>query len=157
LTRLIEAEDADFAWMLGQGPGRAGLTLPPDGVDTPENLGVVRAIRSRLALAGVQGSWMMVADGEVVGLCGYLRPPGDTEAEIGYGVAPRRRRLGHASRAVAAMASAARSAGLTALTARTAPANAPSQKALLANGFVEIGRAVDPEDGEVVAWRLELR
>ncbi len=143
--------------MLGHGPGGGGLTVPPDGVDTPETLGVVRAIRSRLALAGVQGSWMMVAHGEVVGLCGYLRPPCEGEAEIGYGVAPRRRRLGHATRAVAAMAAAARSAGLLALTARTVPANGPSQKALVANGFVEIGRAVDPEDGEVIAWRLELR
>lgn len=51
--------------------------------------------------------WTIASDGEVVGLCSYLLPPENDKATIGYGVAEKRRRLGHATRAVAAMIQAA--------------------------------------------------
>ncbi len=138
MTALIEATDADFAWMLDDAPGRPDLALPPGGVDDAGTLAFLRGLRGRLNAAGVSGSWMIVADGEVVGLCGYLRPPADGKVEIGYGVAEAHRRRGHATAAVAAMVAAA------------------SQKALEANGFAQVGRRTDPDDGEVMAWRLTL-
>ena len=158
MTCLVEALDADFVWMLGGEASRPGLRLPPGGVDEPETLMTVRSIRDALGGDGQPGSWMMVADGEVVGLCGLVRPPSNlAEVEIGYGVAPARRRLGHAGRAVAAMIAAARTDSLTrAVTAVTAVDNIRSQAVLLRHGFTEVDREDRDEDGPVILWRLEL-
>ena len=159
MTHLIETLDADFDWMLGGPPSREGLTLPPGGVDAPETLDIVRDIHAAARDAGRPGAWMMVADGEIVGLCGAARGalrPG--ESEIGYGVAPARRRRGHASRAVAAMILMARAdPALRALTAVTAEDNHPSQAVLTRHGFVEAGRETRADDGPVILWRLDLR
>lgn len=158
MTALVEIRDADFPWLLGGATTRPGLNLPPGGVDTPETLAIVRAIHAALGGDGQPGSWMMVQDGEVVGLCGYVRPSGDgATVEIGYGVAAARRRLGHAGRAVAAMVAMARNdGGLRAVTAVTAEHNLPSQGVLILNGFVETGREHRDEDGPVILWRLNL-
>lgn len=117
---------------------------------------MLRGLFARVLAAHGTGSWMMVAEGEVVGLCGYKRPA-DTNGivEIGYGVAPSRRRLGHATRAVAAMvAETARDPLVKAIVAETAVDNAPSQRALAANGFLQRGTRYDAEDGTVVHWRF---
>jgi RimJ/RimL family protein N-acetyltransferase len=100
----------------------------------------------------------MVADGEVVGLCSYKVPPNaQRSVEIGYAVAPERRRFGHATRAVALLIEAARSDDrVGAITAETALANLPSQRVLIANGFEDVGRGMDDDEGETVVWRLEL-
>lgn len=154
MTELVAVEDADFAWMLGEAPGRAGLAAPPGGVDDPAVLAIVRRMTAALLKAHDRGSWMMVEAGEVVGLCSYRRAPDAAgEVEIGYGVAVARRNLGHATRAVAAMVEAARAdPKVRALTASTAVANLASQKALERNGFARIGRDMDPEDGELILW-----
>ncbi|MDR3513543.1 MAG: GNAT family protein [Caulobacteraceae bacterium] len=156
MTVLVAAEDADFAWMLGEGPGRPGLVLPPGGVDDPVNLAQVRAMCGKLRGAHDRGAWMIVCDGEVVGLCGYLRPPNaEGEVEIGYGVAASRRNRGHATRAVTALLDAvAEDPAAQVVTATTASANIASQRTLERNGFERIGIGFDPEDGEVVRWSL---
>ncbi len=158
MTELVEIRDADFPWLLGGEPTRPGLSLPPGGVDTPETLAIVRTIHAALGGDGQPGSWMMVEDGEVVGLCGYVRPSGDgAVVEIGYGVAAARRRRGHAGRAVGAMVAMARNNdGLRAVTAVTAEDNPPSHGVLVLNGFVETGREDRDEDGPVILWRLDL-
>jgi len=158
LTRLVEARDADFLWMLGGPPSRPRLRLPPGGVDDRETLIVVRSIHDALGGDGHPGSWLMVSDGEVVGLCGYARSPsGRGEVEIGYSVAPARRRLGHAGRAVARLlAVAAEDSGVRSVTAVTAEDNLPSQAVLVRHGFLEDGREVRDEDGPVILWRLRL-
>jgi RimJ/RimL family protein N-acetyltransferase len=155
---LIAAEDGDFAWMLGEGPGRAGLRLAPGGVDAPEVLAIVRGLAARLRETHDRGAWMMVEDGEVVGLCSYLRPPDAAGGvEIGYGVAETRRGRGCATRAVAAMLGEARAdPAVSVVLAATAVANLASQKALERNGFARTGVDIDPEDGEVIRWRFEL-
>lgn len=101
------------------------------------------------------GVWMMTADGEVVGLCGYKRPAdADGAVEIGYGVAASRRRCGHATRAVALMLDQARADPLVlSVVAETALDNIPSQRALEANGFMRVGERTDAEDGELILWR----
>lgn len=154
---LIAAEDSDFAWMLGETAGRPGLRLTPGGVDAPPVLSLVRGLAADLRQAYGPGAWMMVEDGEVVGLCSYIRPPADGEVEIGYGVAESRRGRGCATRAVAAMLEAARrDPALKAVVAGTALANFASQAALERNGFVRTGVAVDPDDGDVIRWRRDL-
>lgn len=158
MTELVEIRDADFSWFLGGATTRPGLSQPPGGVDTPETLAIVRTIHAALGGDGQPGSWMMVEEGEVVGLCGYVRPLGDGGmVEIGYGVAAARRRLGHAGRAVAAMVAMARNdGGLRAVTAVTAEDNLPSHGVLIQNGFVQTGREDRDEDGPVILWRLDL-
>ena len=152
---LVPAADAHFAWMLGEADAPDDLRLPPGGLDAPW---VFKWLRRTLPTLGGYGSWLMVAGGEVVGLCSYKRAPGaDGVIEVGYGVAPERRRLGHATRAAALLLAAARQdPRVRAVTAETALANLPSQRVLEANGFVQTGRSTDDDEGETIVWGLEL-
>ena len=158
MTRLIELQDADFDWLLNESaPVRAGLTRPPGGVDEPVVLNVVRRMTRSLTEAGCRGAWMVVADGEVVGLCSYKAPPSAGLAEIGYGTAASRRNRGHATLAVKAIIETARmEPTLKALIAETAVANPSSGRVLEKNGFSKLGRRHDADDGPIHLWRLSL-
>ena len=150
---LIEATEAHFAWLLGgpNGGAFAGLVQPDGGVDRPEILTLLRDIAAR------QGGfmWLIVCEGEVCGLCGYMKPPSQGRAEIGYGVAPALRGRGLASQAVTAMIANAAPNGMTTLTAGTARNNRASQVVLERNGFVQTGTRIDAEEGEMNFWRRE--
>jgi RimJ/RimL family protein N-acetyltransferase len=152
---LILATDAHFAWLLGEIEAPDGLQAPPRGVDAPWVLRWRRRIQPTL---GERGGWLMTAHGEIVGLCGYKGPPSaDGVVEIGYAVAPERRRQGHATRAVTLVVEAARlDPRVSVIVAETALANLPSQKVLAANGFADVGRSLDDDEGEMIVWRLEL-
>ena len=157
---LVEAVDAHYAWMLGEIPAPfSNLRLPPDGVDSPGVLRLLRGMTKRLEDAGCRGSWLIVAGSEVVGLCGYKQPPSqDGKVEIGYGIAMGRRDRGHASRAVAAMLDhARRDPAISAVVAATAVANVVSQRVLERNGFAQTGTSYDPDDGELIWWQSILR
>jgi RimJ/RimL family protein N-acetyltransferase len=155
MALLIEATDAHFAWMLGEAEQPDSLRLPPGGVDEPF---VLRWVRRTLAEMGPATSWMMVDGGEVVGVCSLKSPAqADGFIEIGYGVTAERRRRGHATRAVTEMIEhTSRVPGIHGLWATTAANNEPSQKVLSANGFIERGRSIHPQEGELVLWRLAL-
>ncbi|MEO8882262.1 MAG: GNAT family protein [Devosia sp.] len=154
LIDLVRSEEADFDWMLGRGPGRQGLTLPPGGVDDEKTLLIVRRMNAELLRAHDRGAWMMVRDGEVAGLCGYIRPPIAGEVEIGFSVAASRRNRGHASAAIAAMLQAATEDPLVSVVvARTAIENLASQHVLARNNFAQVGTEFDDTDGEVILWR----
>jgi RimJ/RimL family protein N-acetyltransferase len=152
---LVPATDEHLAWMLGEAEGPEGLRLPEGGVDTPL---ILRWVRRTLPKLGDRGAWMMVAGGEVVGLCSYKWPPTAAgDVEIGYGVAPAHRRFGYATQAAGLILDAARSdERVRAITAETALTNRPSQRVLEANGFIQTGRGMDDEEGETILWRLEL-
>jgi RimJ/RimL family protein N-acetyltransferase len=153
LTALEPATDADFDWMLGRSQARPLLTLPPGGVDSEENLRIIRAMNAALLQAHDRGAWMIVHNREVVGLCGYLWPPTAGEVEIGFGIAASRRKRGHATAAVSAMIRAARddpSVGV--LVARTSPTNSASQRVLERNDFTRAGISSDGVDGEMIRW-----
>jgi len=158
MTQLIDARDGDFEWILGGDPVTPGLTLPPGGIDAPEVIRLVHGIAQAVYAGHDRGAWMMVENGEVVGLCSYKAPPDDDGAvEIGYGVAPARRRQGHATRAVAGMLAIAREdPKVKVVLAVTTVDNTASQHCLIANGFVEVDRTDDPEDGPVILWVREL-
>ena len=152
---LIEATDAHFAWLLdrsNQAPF-AGLTQPADGVDAPDILMLLRGLAAKHG--GLM--WLIVCKGEVCGLCGYMKPPAQRCAEIGYGIAQAHRRRGLARLAVAAMMRAASRNGLTALTAGTSVDNRASQIVLERNGFSRTGLREDPEDGAMIEWRWERK
>ena len=155
---LIEAQDQHFAWMLGETPAFGQLRLPLAGVDAPAILRLLREMARRLDRAGCHGSWLIVAGGEVVGLCGYKNPPSaDGKVEIGYGIANGRRGFGYASRAVAAMLERARGdQSISVVVAATAIANVVSQRVLERNGFVRSGTTYDEDDGELIWWQNVL-
>jgi RimJ/RimL family protein N-acetyltransferase len=103
---------------------------------------------------------MIVANDEVVGLCGYKHPPSiDGAVDIGYGVAASRRRRGHANSAVAAiLANARRDPSIQDVFADTAVENLASQGVLEKNGFQRVGAHVDAEDGAaLIRWRADVR
>jgi RimJ/RimL family protein N-acetyltransferase len=104
--KLVELTDEDIAAMLRADEFvRPGLRQPPGGVDDPEVLSHVRQLATKLRHEGYSGGhWMMIADSEVVGLCGFKAIPTlDGAIELGYGVAVSRQRLGHATLAKAAL------------------------------------------------------
>ncbi|HEY2709790.1 MAG TPA: GNAT family N-acetyltransferase [Caulobacteraceae bacterium] len=152
---LIPSTDAHFAWMLDEASAPDGLQRSPGRVDEPW---VLKWLRRTLPRLGGRGGYLMVVDGEVVGMISYKVPPNaEREVEIGYGVAADRRRRGHATRAVALLIEAARDDDrVDALVAETTLANLPSQRALEANGFRQTGRGMDDDEGEVIVWRLDL-
>jgi RimJ/RimL family protein N-acetyltransferase len=82
----------------------------------------------------------------LVGSAGFMGPPHDGVAEIGYSICERYRRRGHATSAVRALTRRADDAGVRTLIARTAPGNAASMIVLERNGFVRTGPR---DDGSV--------
>jgi RimJ/RimL family protein N-acetyltransferase len=152
---LLPATDAHFAWLLGETDAPPGLALPPGGIDEPW---VYKWLRRTLRRMEGRGSWLMVRDGEAVGMCSYKGPP-DAEGavEIGYGVAPQRRLLGHATAAVALLVAEARGdPRVRRLVAETALSNLVSQRVVEANNFLRTGVSHDDDEGEMIVWTLEL-
>lgn len=152
---LIEATDAHFAALIaGESPD--GLTVAEGGVEAPEVLAMLRGLSAEVGESFQPNAWLIVEDGEVVGLTSLVRTPyvGDT-VMIGYGVAASRRRRGIATRAVAQVLAWARTDHrVTAITAETAVDNAASQRVLEANGFAKSGEREDEEDGPLFCWSV---
>lgn len=154
---LIEATDAHFAALLA-GDSPDGLVVAEGGVEAPEVLAMLRALSAEVGESFHPNAWMIVENGEVVGLTSLVRTPyvGDT-VMIGYGVAASRRRRGIATRAVADLLAWARSDHRVAtVTAETSIHNAASQRVLEANGFQRTGERTDAEDGELFCWSVEV-
>jgi RimJ/RimL family protein N-acetyltransferase len=155
---LIEARENDFRDLIQQ-VSPSGLQVADGGIDTPEVLAMLRDLSAAVGKQFVPNAWMMVEDGEVVGLCSLLAAPtGAGAAMIGYGVAASRRVRGIASRAVADMVTwARRHERIRALTAETAFHNVASHRVLERNGFARVGERVDREDGALLCWRVEVK
>lgn len=150
-VRLLPATEARFDWLMG-GAAVDGLRLPPGGVDDADTLGMLRRAARKTRAAGVEGSFLVVSGTEVVGLCGLKGLP-DAEgcAEIGYGIAPARRRRGHATAAVGALLAVVPRLGVRRVLAVTGPRNAASERVLAMNGFE--GGPPGSALGGARAWR----
>jgi RimJ/RimL family protein N-acetyltransferase len=156
-TSIVAASDSDFEWMLqGTESIDHGLGLPLGGIGERLTLEHVRAMAAKLREQKCDGTWMIVSSGEVVGLCGYHQPPStEGEVEIGYNVAPSRQRRGHATRAVAAIVAIAKDdPAVKTVLASTPVDNIASQRVLERNGFARVGEREDPEDGQLILWRI---
>jgi len=95
-------------------------------------------------------------DGALVGNGGWKGAPVDGTAELGYGVAPERRRRGIATAAVRELVARARVAGVRLVIAHTRPEPSASTTVLGRCGFRRAGELVDPDDGLMWRWELPL-
>ncbi len=95
-------------------------------------------------------------DGALVGNGGWKGAPADGIAELGYAVAPERRRRGIATAAVRELVARARVAGVRLVVAHTLPELSASTTVLHRCGFSHAGERVDPDDGVVWRWELPL-
>lgn len=151
---LIEATDADFLTLI-EGRSPDGLLLPPGGVESPEVLEMLRGLSHAIRADFSPASWMMVEEGEIVGLCSIVKQPGGNGVDIGYGVSPSRRRRGLATAAVEKLVDWGRHDDRVAyVRAETSVHNFPSQRVLESNGFERVGERVDDEDGDLICWSI---
>lgn len=97
------------------------------------------------------------AGGPYLGLCGFKGPPNpERVAEIAYCTFPSHRMKGVAKGMVAALNSVAKDYGIVEILAHTLPERNESTSVLERSGFRLQGEVLDPEDGPVWAWRIEL-
>lgn len=158
MVELTAMQDSDFAWLLGDGPAPADAPAICEGGVAPRD--VVELIRgvaakNREALGG-EVAWLVVTDGEAVGMISFTRAQDGKRPEIGYGIADSRQRRGHATGAVTALLPIVRAAGFDGLTAETGVDNRASQVVLERNGFTRTGERTDPEDGDLYLWTIGL-
>ncbi|MBO9708647.1 MAG: GNAT family N-acetyltransferase [Caulobacter sp.] len=154
---LVEATDACFAALIAGEPP-LGLKVAEGGVETPEVLAMLRELSEAVGDSFTPNAWMIVEDGEVVGLASLVRTPYvGGEVMIGYGVAASRRERGIAGRAVAELLAWARQDHrIQTVTAETSIHNRPSQRVLEANGFIRSGEREDEDDGPLYCWRTQV-
>ena len=155
---LIEASDEHFDLMLA-GEGPAGLRLPAGGVEAQPVLKLLKFLALEIRRDVSPAAWMIVEGDEVVGLCSItkaFREPG--HVEIGYGVATAHRGRGYATRAIEDLLRIlAADQRIGTVAAETSTENLPSQRVLEKNGFERVGERSDPEDGQLICWRVALR
>jgi len=151
---IIEATASDFAALLN-GAAPTNLRLVPDSVIAPpEVLQMLANLAGTIRTGFAPAAWLIVEDGELIGLCSVARLPEGGEVHIGYGVAPSRQGRGAATRAIAdllAWAGADPRVGL--VSAETGADNVASQRVLERNGFVRTGERLDDEDGPLICWQ----
>ncbi len=152
---IIETrEDDDHALVAGLAP--RGLRAADSPVADPPVLAMLCGLAARIRGSFTPASWLIVEDGELVGMCSITHAPKDGVVDIGYGVAPTRQRRGIASRAIGdVVAWAMADPRVRRLTADTATGNGASQQVLERNGFVAMGERVDAEDGPLIYWQRD--
>lgn len=109
--------------------------------------------------AGFVPPWICyigVANGTVVGTCGFKAPPREGSVEIAYFTFPGYEGKGVATQMARQLLSIARNAdpGVR-VTAQTMPTRNASHRVLEKLGFSCMGPVQHPEDGTVLAWRVE--
>jgi RimJ/RimL family protein N-acetyltransferase len=155
---LLPVTDAHFAGFLGEGNSPLKLSQPPGGIDSPAVLRMLRGMVARLHQAGIDGHWLILDGNEVVGLCGYLRPPDAAKSvEIGYGTAPERRNNGYATKAISLLLQTANAdPAVGTILAETSINNPASRLVLQRNRFTPAGTREDAEEGILDLWRFDL-
>ena len=152
---VYEALDSDFESIIS-GCGPSGWCLPDGEFETPAVLLMLRELANTIRPSFTPASWMIVEDGELVGLCSLVRMPGDGIITIGYGVTQLRRGRGYASGAVRAVLQWARADDrVESCKAATSIHNRASQRVLEVNGFAATGTWTDDENGEMICWSVQ--
>lgn len=154
---IVEMCGEDYtSLLLGRAPGNYALADTPIGPN--EILQMLADLAARIGAQFSPAAWMIVEQGEVVGLCSIKAIAEDGTIDIGYGIAPSRWNRGIAGRAIGEVLCWARTHDdVQSITAETTPANVASQRVLIRNGFIHTGERLDSEDGLVLCWRCETR
>jgi RimJ/RimL family protein N-acetyltransferase len=152
-TMIIELTTRDFEALL-KGIAPRNLRLVQDSaIAPPEILEMLNRLAADIGAEFSPSAWMIVEDGEIVGLCSIVRVPQDGNIHIGYGVAPTRQGLGCPTRAIGQLLEWARNDPRVALiSAETGVENIASQRVLERNGFTRAGERIDAEDGPLICW-----
>lgn len=125
------ARDAEsFLASLEDPEARGGPITLPDGTTVPRLPSVTRWIWDGAFCGAIHLRWQP----------GTSALPPHVLGHVGYAVVPWKRGQGHATRALALLLPEARSVGLAHLDLTTDPANVASQKVIIANGGVALGR-----------------
>ena len=105
-----------------------------------------------------QWGWHLVFDddGALVGNGGWKGAPVDGAAELGYAVAPSRQGRGIATAVVRQLLERGRAAGLHLAVAHTVAQDSASTTVLQRCGFAKVAELVDPDDGPIWRWELQL-
>jgi len=146
---------------LSSARGSSGLALDPHLV-APGSRSVWQIRSAQLDEHPEHGPWItraLTLGDEVVGKAGFHGPPeaGTGMVEIGYSVAPVRRRQGLARAAFRLMRGvAAHAADVHVLRATVSPDNAASRSLVLSEGLVEVGEQWDEEDGLEIVYEVRL-
>jgi RimJ/RimL family protein N-acetyltransferase len=89
-----------------------------------------------------------IADGLVIGDIGFYAPPQDGTVEVGFGLTPSARGVGHGSEALQLLVGwAAKQADVRRVVARTLVENEPSKAVLARAGFTNVG-----SDGDLLQY-----
>lgn len=150
---IIETTSDDYVALM-RGQALRDYRSADSPIAPPEVLEMLAGVAAQVRETFSPASWLIVEGNEVVGLCSITRPPQDAEIDIGYGIAPTRQGRGIAGRAIGdIVAWALGVAFVNAITAETAVDNLASQRVLRRNGFIEVNRRFDEEDGALICWR----
>lgn len=150
---IVEAFSQDYvSLLLGDAP--KGLRLADTPIAAFDVLRTLADLTSEVGEVFLPASWLIVHEGEIVGLCAITQPPETGSIDIGYGVAPSRQNRGIAGTAIGEIVAWAKAdERVRALTAETTFENLASRRVLARNGFCEVGSHIDEDDGPVIRWR----
>ena len=155
-TVLVEADSEHFAALVaGRVPPGVQSVAESEIAPVPV-LEMLAALSASIARVHSPNAWMIVEQGCVAGLVTLVTEPAGGAVTIGYGVAENHRGRGLASGAVSALLAHMRQdERVDAVLAETSTENPASQHVLRVNGFAEVGRRCDPEDGDLICWQID--
>jgi len=141
--------------------GLLGVSVAEGWEGFPDALPILRASYESTPEGQRWGSsfFIEVAASTLVGFGGFKGPPSaDGVVEIGYAIAPAFRGRGLATDAVTQLVQRAFADGaVRAVDAHTLGHDNPSTRVLQKSGFRKIAEIVDPDEGLIWQWRLEVR
>lgn len=151
---MIVETNADDYNLLIDGKGTRQYAVADSPIAPPEILQMLADVASKVRATFTPASWLVVEDSEIVGMVSVTRAPEDRMIDLGYGIAPSRQGRGSATRAIADIVSwANKDPRVDGITAETAVDNLASQAVLIRNGFTQVGKRTDEEDGDLFRWR----
>ena len=141
----------EFATLIAS-PVPAGWPEFPEGFEY-----TIDKLRERPDQAGWWLHLFFSPTGRLVGSGGFVGPPDDGVAEIGYEIAPEFRGNGYATSAARELIAKARSEGRVHTVIAHTLANASASTSVLRKaGFRFTGEVPDEEEGAVWRWELQL-
>jgi len=150
---IVPAEQAHFAALVAGERPHPWRLAPGEPIAPAEVLAMLGELADTIRPQFDPAAWLVIEDGEVVGLISLVVPPAQGTIRIGYGVAAGRAGQGVATRAVGDLLDWARADHrVDRVTAETGHHNIASHRVLERNGFVRIGTRFDAEDGHLIVW-----